>query len=683
MTVASTESAKNLLALLQRRVDETPDSPAAAYKSGGAWREPSWRELQAAVLRAAAGLLRLGVKPGERVSIFAATRYEWTVADLGAMAIGAIVVPIYASNTAEEARYVLEDSQAVVCVVDDDVSEGKAPGRLSRLKRAAANVPALRAIVVIEPGAEPASEAGGRFHRWSELLARDPSEIELTEINRRIAALGLADIACLIYTSGTTGNPKGAELTHGNWVYEAEVTRQVGLMRSGDSERVLLFLPLAHSFAKLTEAAWLSLGFTLIFAESIEKVVDNCGETHPTCLPSVPRIFEKVYLKVCADGAAAPGLAGTLFRAAMAAFEEYAHERIEHGEGAVRSMRYRLLKRLVFRKVKARLDLRLGGAMRLFISGGAPLSRKLLLFFEELGFEILEGYGLTETSAGTFVNPPGRTRLGTVGRPMPGTEVRIASDGEMLIRGPGIMRGYHGHPEATRETIDADGFLHTGDIGELDTEGYLRITDRKKDIIATAGGKKVAPQNLENELKNNPIISQAMVYGDRRKFLSALVTVNEETARRIVSSVETTDHPGGRHGSLGRDPTPARRPELLAYAELVKQKAVCEAVDQAVQALNGTLPSYETIKKYAILPSDFSQQTGELTPTLKVKRKLVSERNKALLDGFYDEKLMECSSGRPGEEHCRSASSIRRAWWGRSLLVRSLSSPQACVARVT
>jgi len=296
----------------------------------------------------------------------------------------------------------------------------------------------------------------------------------------------------------------------------------------------------------------------------------------------------------------------------------------------------------VFRKVKARLDVRLGGRMRLFISGGAPLSRKLALFFEELGFEILEGYGLTETSAGTCVNPPGQTRLGTVGPPFPGTEVKVAPDGEILIRGPGVMRGYYRHPEATREAIDADGFFHTGDIGELDSHGYLKITDRKKDIIITAGGKNVAPQNLENDLKSNPIISQVMIYGDRRKFLSALVTVNEEIARKVVESATAPDQPGGRHGSP-RGPTPARRPEPLplAYADLVKQKPVREAVEHAIQSLNGTLPSYQTIKKHEILPKDFSQEGGELTPTLKVKRKLVSERHRALLDAFYDEKLIE------------------------------------------
>jgi long-chain acyl-CoA synthetase len=605
--------AQSLLALLQQRVDASPDAPAATYKSGGAWREASWSELQTSVFKVAAGLLRLDIRAGDRVSIFAATRYEWTVADLAAMAIGAIVVPIYASNTAEEARYILEDSGAIACIVDDDVSEGRAPGRLTRLKQAASGLPGLKSIISIEALAT----TSGPLHAWSEWLATNPSPVERSEINRRIAALGPGDVACLIYTSGTTGNPKGVEITHGNWAYEAEATRQIGLMRPGSAERVMLFLPLAHSFAKVTEATWLSIGFTLAFAESIEKVIDNCGEVHPTCMPSVPRIFEKVYLKVAGDGAAAPRLSGTLFRAAMAAFEAYAHDRIEHGDTAARSMRYRLLKRLVFRKVKARLDLRLGGQMRLFISGGAPLSRKLLLFFEELGFEILEGYGLSETSAGTCVNPPGKTRLGTVGPPLPGTEARIAPDGEILIRGPGVMRGYYGHPDATREAIEPDGFFHTGDIGDLDSAGYLRITDRKKDIIVTAGGKKIAPQNLENELKSNAIISQAMVHGDRRKFLSALVTVNEETARNVAGS------------------------STLGYSALVQEPPVREAVDQAVQALNGTLPSYETIKKYAILPSDFSQESGELTPTLKVKRKLVTERNRQLLDSFYDEKLLE------------------------------------------
>ncbi len=631
--------ARNLLDLLEQRVQTTPEAPAAAYKTGGAWREPSWRELQASVFRVAAGMLRLGVKPGDRVSIFGATRYEWVVADLGAMAVGAIVVPIYSSNTAEEARYILGDSGSVLCIVDDDLPEGRQAGRLTRLKQASANSPSLQGVVVMDASKTPhptlpraAGEEGhaagpeGRGAReegspraqdWSAAFGSDPSETERAEINRRIEALGRGDIACLIYTSGTTGNPKGVELTHGNWVYEAEATRQIGLMRPGRAERVMLFLPLAHSFAKLTEATWLSIGFTMLFAESVEKVIDNCGEAHPTCMPSVPRIFEKVYLKVAGDGAAAPGLAGTLFRAAMAAFDEYAHDRIENGDRAARSMRYRLLKRLVFRKVRARLDLRLGGQMRLFISGGAPLSRKLLLFFEELGFEILEGYGLTETSAGTCVNPPGHTRLGTVGPPMPGTVAKIAPDGEVLIRGPGVMRGYYGQPDATREAIDPEGFFHTGDIGEMDPAGHLRITDRKKDIIVTAGGKNVAPQNIENELKSNPIISQAMIYGDRRKFLSALVTVNEETARKVAGL-----------GTMG-------------YSDLVQQQPVRDAVDQAIQALNGTLPSYGTIKKYAILPSDLSQQSGELTPTLKIKRKLVSERNKDLLDSFYDEKLLE------------------------------------------
>jgi long-chain acyl-CoA synthetase len=280
---------------------------------------------------------------------------------------------------------------------------------------------------------------------------------------------------------------------------------------------------------------------------------------------------------------------------------------------------YAAAKLVVFPQVKRKLDARLGGRLRLFVSGGAPLSRKLAFFFEELGFEILEGYGLTETSAGTCVNPPGKVRIGTVGPPFPGTEIRIASDGEILIRGPGVMQGYYNRAADTAAVMEPDGFFHTGDIGVLDDAGYLRITDRKKDIIVTAGGKNVAPQNIENELKVFPVISQAMVHGDRRKYLVALITVNEDVARRLSAE---------------------RRLPAGDYADLVQKEPVREAVEAAVLAVNSRLPSYETIKKYLILPRDFGQDTGELTPTMKVKRKLVTQTYQRQLDSLYDEQLI-------------------------------------------
>jgi len=403
-------------------------------------------------------------------------------------------------------------------------------------------------------------------------------------------------------------------LTQSNWVYEANGVREIDLMRPDDA--VLLFLPLAHSFARVTETAWLALGFCLAFAESNDKVVDNCADVRPTVFPAVPRIFEKVFTKVLVDGSGQPGLKGRLFRWAMRLFDAEAAAREAGQKGPAA---YGLAKRLVLSKVAARLNARLGGRLRFFVSGSAPLSRKLAFFFQEVGLVILEGYGLTETSAGTCVNLPGRLRIGTVGPPLPGTELKIAEDGEILIRGGGVMKSYYQLPEATAETLNADGWFHTGDIGTIDPEGYLTITDRKKDLIATAGGKKVAPQKIENELRSYPIISQAMVSGDRRKFLSALLTVNEETARRLTAEHQLNP------------------PDL---AGLLASAPVREAVESAVREVNSKLASFETVKRYAVLPQDFTQDSGELTPSLKIKRKFATQKYQRVIDSLYDEALI-------------------------------------------
>ncbi|MHB1844714.1 MAG: AMP-dependent synthetase/ligase [Deltaproteobacteria bacterium] len=607
----SKQSTKSLLTLLDERLEAQAASAAARFKTPAGWRDMSWGELGLKVRQVGEGFVRLGIRPGERVAIFAATRIEWVIADLGALAAGAVVVPIYASNTAQETAFILQNSGAVLCVVDSDKPDGKQPGRLSRIKAAWPDCPALKRVVAMEGG----TSGDARLTDWEELAGSTTTPDVAAEREKRTSALRPESPATFIYTSGTTGAPKGVVLTHGNWAYEADVTIKLGLMFH--EEVVLLFLPLAHSFGKVVEAAWLALGFCMAFAESTDKVVDNCGEVHPTVLPAVPRVFEKVYNKVVSDGSAAPGIQGKLFRWAMESFEEQAAARIEGKPGP---LTFQLAKRLVFPKIKAKLDQRLGGRMRLFISGGAPLGRKLALFFDELGFEVLEGYGLTETSAASCVNLPGRIKIGTVGPPVPGTEIKIAADGEILIRGPGVMKEYYQLPQATAEALEADGWFHTGDIGELDASGCLRITDRKKDIIVTAGGKNVAPQNIESELKSHPIVSQSMVYGDRRKFLSVLITVSEEQAGKLAK----------QRGASYKD-----------YTELVQTAPVREAVEAAIAAVNQGLPSYETLKRFAILPSDFSQETGELTPTLKVKRKFCSQKYKAILDGFYDEKLLD------------------------------------------
>ncbi|MCJ7795421.1 MAG: AMP-dependent synthetase/ligase, partial [Thermoleophilia bacterium] len=374
---------------------------------------------------------------------------------------------------------------------------------------------------------------------------------------------------------------------------------------------ILLFLPMAHSFAKVIEAVWFGQGATAAFVESLEKIVDNASEIKPTVMPSVPRIFEKAYDAVLAKGLAAPGVKGWLFGLAMNGFDAWVDGKAKGME--VKTVGFRIGEKLVFPKLAAALSERYGGRMRLFLSGGAPLSAKINWFFTLLGFTLLEGYGLTETSAGTFVNPIGKNKIGTVGPPVPGTQVKIAEDGEVLIKGGGVMKEYYRRPEATAEVLK-DGWLYTGDIGELDADGYLKITDRKKDLIKTSGGKYIAPQNLENELKGDPLISQAVVHGDNRKFVTVLITLSEENARRWATE----------QGIAEDEPLHAN-PKMRAR------------IQQAVDALNAKQASYSSIKKFAILELDFTQERGDLTPTLKVKRKVVTERHKKVLDSFYND----------------------------------------------
>ncbi len=595
-------SEKNLLELLMSRVAET-FAPAVQHKTAQGWVDVSWAEVLAQVKALSDALVGFGVQPGDRVAVFGATTLQWVVTDLAISAARAITVPIYASNTPDEIRYVLQHSGSTVCFVDNDAGDAKQPGRLSRLRQRLADCPALKKVVVLE------GEAGGEQEMT--LAALLEKRAGVTDFERRVDAVQADDLCHFIYTSGTTGDPKGVMLSHGNWAYEAKTCTQIGLMQDDDS--VMLFLPLAHSFAQVIKAAWLGLGFKLVFAESIDKLIANLAEAKPSILPAVPRVFEKVFSGVQANATGAAGVKGKLGRWAFRLFDEYVEAR-QQGR-AYDSLGWALAKRLVFSKVKAGLTEKLGGRMRLFISGGAPLSRKIGYFFDLLGFEVLEGFGLTETSAASCVNRPGQVKIGTVGPAIPGTEVKIASDGEILIKGPGVMKGYYANPEATAEVLERDGWFHSGDIGEVDSDGSVRITDRKKDIIVTAGGKNVAPQNLENVLKTHGLISTAMVYGDKRPYLTVLICVNEEAASKLL---------GGATGP---------------YAELAARPEIREAVQKVLTQVNAEQPPYNTLKKFHLMDHDFTQETGELTPTLKVKRKLCTQKYLPLLDAMYDAKL--------------------------------------------
>ena len=583
--------------LFRQRAGTDAQRTAARRKVAGRWLDVSWTQLARESEETAWGLMSLGVRKGEMVSILAGTRVEWTVADLGTALSGAIAVPIYQSNTPEECQFILENAGVVVVFVEDQKQLAKVRQQRSRL-------PKIHHVVVIEGHGEgdwalslEQLQARGREHK-----ARVPGELD-----QRLQSQHRDDLATILYTSGTTGVPKGVMITNDNMLFAAEVVVGTGLLTREDSH--LLFLPFAHSFAQIIKAAWLCSGLTMIYAESVDKLVDNASETSPTILSAVPRVYEKAFNSVVAGGMANPGLQGALFRMAMREFEQYAKAKAK-GE-PYNSLAFTLAKKLVFPKVKDKLSKRFGGRITKFVSGGAPLAKKIAYFFDLLGFHILEGYGLTETIAVTSVNLPGQNKLRTVGRPFPAVEVKIAEDGEIVMRRRNIMRGYLGLPEATAEVIDKEGFFRTGDIGDMDSDGYLKITDRKKDLIKTSGGKYIAPQALEGALKTgSELISQVVVIGDRRKYVSVLVTVAEPEAKKLTGAA--------------------------SYADATRSPLLRQRIQEAIDRVNATVPSYETIKRFTILDRDFTQETGELTPTMKVKRKAATQKFKKEIDAMYD-----------------------------------------------
>ncbi|HWE24066.1 MAG TPA: long-chain fatty acid--CoA ligase [Myxococcales bacterium] len=593
--------------LLRLRGSSDPQRVAALRKVAGAWKPLTWAELAGLAEEAAWGLIALGVKPADKVAIIGNTRVEWTVTDMGIAHAAAVSVPIYHSSIPEDVRYILQNCAAAVAVVED----GK---QLAKLREIRAQVPALRIVVLIEGEGDGESvlSFAQLVARGKEYKSRVPGELQ-----KRLEQQRRDELSTILYTSGTTGAPKGVMTTNDQLIFAAEVVVGTGLLPREASH--LLWLPFAHSFAQIVKAAWLGCGLKMIYAESVDKLVDNASETGPTVLSAVPRVYEKAFNNVIANGMAQKGVAGSLFRMAMREFELYAKAK-EKGQ-TYSSLPFSLAKRLVFPKIRDKLSKRFGGQITTFVSGGAPLARKIAYFFDLLGFNMLEGYGLTETIAVTSVNLPGQNKLGTVGRPFPGVEVKIAEDGEILERGRHIMRGYFGMPEATAEVIDKQGWFHTGDIGEIDADGYLRITDRKKDLIKTSGGKYIAPQAIEGALKTmTDLISQVVVIGDRRKYVSVLITVVEDVAKKTAAE-------GGEPAG--------------SYRDASQSKAVRKKVEEAIERLNSTLPSYETIKRFTILERDFSLETGELTPTLKVKRKTATQHYKSQIDAMYDGEVLD------------------------------------------
>ncbi|HET9626743.1 MAG TPA: long-chain fatty acid--CoA ligase [Kofleriaceae bacterium] len=590
--------------LLSRRVHDTPDREAYRYPVGEQWRSMTWRQAGERVRAIAAGLLSLGLHREQRVGILSNTRVEWLLADLGIMQAGGATTTVYPSSTGEECAFILADSDTKYVFVEDDKQVAKLAAHRGELGQ-------LAKLILIDGVPPEASkdwvmtlselEAAGAAH-----LAKDPRAIDDV-----IATIKGDQLATLIYTSGTTGKPKGVRLLHECWAYCADAIDATHLWGPDDVQ--YLWLPMSHSFGKVLMVGHIASGSVSAVDGRIPKLIDNLAVVRPTLMAAAPRIFEKVYNRVIESARSGSPLKQKIFQWAVATGKAGSQLRQQGKEpGGLLALRIKLADRLVFSKIRERF----GGRVRYFISGAAPLSRDIAEFFHGCGILILEGYGLTETSAASFVNRPTSFAFGTVGMALPGTEVKIApEDGEILIKSPGVMQGYHNLADVTAETLTADGWLRTGDIGELDAAGRLKITDRKKDLIKTSGGKYIAPQSIEGKLKAHcPYISQVIVHGDKRNFVTALVTLDEETVMKWAG-----EHLAGK-----------------SYAEVAKSKEAKELLAPYFDQVNKGLAKYETVKQFAILPADLTVDDGDLTPSLKVKRKVVEKKYQALLDKMYE-----------------------------------------------
>jgi long-chain acyl-CoA synthetase len=579
--------------LLPRAAEAYGDAPAVRYKDGDAWVDRSFNQVRDLARSLALGLIDLGVEKGDKVSILGNTRPEWTYFDFAALSAGATVVPIYQTNSPEECQYVLENSDAKVVVVEDDE-------QMEKIRAVRDSLPLLEHVVRMTGASDDAISMDDLAARGED---RDAAEWEA-----RWKSVTPDDICTFIYTSGTTGPPKGCIISHGNYRAMLNMVNETSVIEPNDVS--YLYLPLAHSFALLIQLGSFDLGATLAYWERDPlKIVPNLGELRPSYFPSVPRIFEKIYTTATSAMEREGGLKKAIFDWSIKI-----GQKMRETERAGRKPGFLLRKQYEFadEKVLSKIRGLFGGQLRLAVSGAAPINPEILRFFDAAGVLVLEGWGMTETSTAATISKPDDFKIGTIGKPFPGCEVRIAEDGEILVKGPNVFQGYYKNEEATRETI-VDGWLHTGDVGEIDSDGFIKITGRKKDIIITAGGKNITPANLEAEIKQHPLVSQCVVVGDRRPYLVALVTLDPE---EIVAYAREHD--------LAEDPE-----------ELAKNPAIKKVVEDHVEAINKKFARVEQVKKVAILPRDLSQDGGELTPTLKVKRAVVAQKHEGEIETLY------------------------------------------------
>jgi long-chain acyl-CoA synthetase len=579
--------------LLPRAARMYGDAPAVTFNQDGAWVKRSFAEVEETVRALALGLVELGVGKGDKVSILANTRPEWTYCDFAALSIGATVVPIYQTNSPEECQYVLENSDAKVVVVEDDE-------QMEKIRAVRDRLPLLEHVVRMTGAGEGAISL-------DELAARGASR-DAAEWERLWGAVTPEDICTFIYTSGTTGPPKGCVISHGNYRAMLDMVNQNSVIEGEDV--TYLYLPLAHSFALLIQLGSFDLGATIAYWERHPlKIMPNLAEVKPTYFPSVPRIFEKIYTAATSGMEKEGGLKKAIFEWSIRVGEKVRElERQGREPGFLLRKQYEFADKKVLSKIRGLF----GGQLRLAVSGAAPISPEILRFFDAAGVLVLEGWGMTETSTAATISTPEDFKIGTIGKPFPGCEVRIAEDGEILVKGPNVFQGYYKNDEATRETI-VNGWLHTGDLGSIDEDGFISITGRKKDIIITAGGKNITPANLENEIKQHPLVSQCVVVGDRKPYLVALVTLDPEEAVAYAKE----------HG-LSEDP-----------AQLAANAGVRAAIEAHLAKVNEKFARVEQVKKISILPQDLSQENGELTPTLKVKRAVVADKHEREIEQLY------------------------------------------------
>ena len=585
-------------AMLLEQVAASGDREAFRHRKDGRWTSLSWRETKDAVFEIAAGLLAVGVQFGDRVAIASGTRVEWVFADLAIMSAGAATTTVYPTTQHEDVAFILGDSGSRVVFAEDQ-------GQVDKIEQHADELSDLETIVLISgtPRGDRTISLDDLRARGRERLASEPSCIEDV-----IARTGPDDLATLIYTSGTTGRPKGVRLVHDCLTYLGTSVEVYDIIYRDDLQ--YLWLPLSHVFGKALVAIQLRIGFASAVEGDIDSLVENLGVVQPTFMCGAPRIFEKVRARVMTSASSGPKKA--IVGWAFGVGRKTSAVRLAGGRPkGLLAAQQALADRLVFSAIKARM----GGKIRFFVSGSAGLNREVQEWFYAAGLLVLEGYGLTETSAATCVNNPRATRFGKVGPPLPGSQVRIAEDGEVMIKGPGVMRGYHHLPEASEEAF-VDGWFATGDMGELDEQGYLKITDRKKDLIKTSGGKYVAPSEVEGVIKAaSPYVSQVVAHGEGRKYIAALIALDPQAIG------EWADAQGITYGST---------------ADLAKDPQVRALVDSGVQAANRKLERWETVKRWAFLPGELEVENGEVTPSMKVRRAEVERRHHDLLDSLYD-----------------------------------------------